>query len=459
MNELAINIEYLLLSHNNVIVPSLGMFRTMNTPARWIEAEKIYLPPVRNVHFDPSITSDPEEFFLQSLSDIYRLTPEEALQRCEDLVTEFHKALITEGSVDFGSIGIFTLEEDATISMASCECGVLTPTLYGLDALHIGKLEKNLRHEECHTQTNEGTRNSAVESTAETQATVTLQANERPSLNQAESDSKQASENTDGQRTVYVPASPDEHITFKVRRSVVNYTMAIVASLILFFIIQPTRPEHTQKQKQGDHATMTFLQPNMVHEALNVHEEYYHEEPCYDENTETSFDAVLVDVTENALNEGIALGATATESNTLTTTKLPKTNGQENIAQAQLTEQPKAMPTKVVQPSAEKPKPEQSKAEQPKTIQAGSQPQSTVVQAQHGKQEYVIVLASAISRANAENYIQKLAKMGVKANLVETNLRRVVINGFADEAQARAQMKTLKEKDSNEFGSAWILKL
>ena len=406
MNELAINIEYLLLSHNNVIVPSLGMFRTMNTPARWVEAENLFLPPVRNVHFDPNITSDPDEIFLQSLSSIYSLTPEEALKRCESLVIEFHKSLITEGSVDFGSIGIFTIEDDATISMASCECGVITPRLYGLDTLHMGRLAQK-----------------APQTQPETHVTPSPSA--PTAAHTATAAAEDSTTETSHRNIVLTTEQPqDEHITIRLRRSVLRYAMAIAASILLFLIIQPTTTTHSHHATAAGHnASLPFLQPNMVSDQSPQRPNGHSLEQSTDQSpqqpTDPSFDAVLIDVTEQALNEGLDVASTTAPTQ-------------------------QAVPTQQAAP----------------TQQAESKQTTTVTPTQPANNgEYVIVLASAISKANADDYIKRLSRKGIDATLIQTNLRRVVVPGFATEQQARAYMKTLKEQDKEEFGTAWLMKL
>ena len=137
MNDLAINIEYLLLTRNSVIVPGLGAFTTRTFASQWLEEEEIFLPPVRHIRFNADVFQDPDEIFLHSLIQIYSVSEEEAQSICDQMVSEFHKTLVTEGSVDFGSIGLFTLEDDAEITMSPYECGVTSPDYYGLDTLHF----------------------------------------------------------------------------------------------------------------------------------------------------------------------------------------------------------------------------------------------------------------------------------------------------------------------------------
>ena len=55
MIELSRHIESLLLVHNCVIVPNLGGFVAQNCPARYVKEEQLFLPPYRNIAFNPSL--------------------------------------------------------------------------------------------------------------------------------------------------------------------------------------------------------------------------------------------------------------------------------------------------------------------------------------------------------------------------------------------------------------------
>lgn len=74
--------------------------------------------------------------------------------------------------------------------------------------------------------------------------------------------------------------------------------------------------------------------------------------------------------------------------------------------------------------------------------------------------KYAIVLASYVSRTNAEEYIQKLAKQGLEEGrfVKDGKVSRILYSGFQTEVEARAALNTLRQQ-SNEFAEAWILAL
>ena len=74
--------------------------------------------------------------------------------------------------------------------------------------------------------------------------------------------------------------------------------------------------------------------------------------------------------------------------------------------------------------------------------------------------KYAIVLASYVSRTNAEEYIQKLAKSGLEEGryVKEGKVSRILYSEFQTEVEARAALNTLRQQ-STEFAEAWILAL
>lgn len=74
--------------------------------------------------------------------------------------------------------------------------------------------------------------------------------------------------------------------------------------------------------------------------------------------------------------------------------------------------------------------------------------------------KYAIVLASYVSRTNAEEYIQKLAKQGLEEGrfVKDGKVSRILYSEFQTEVEARAALNTLRQQ-SNEFAEAWILAL
>lgn len=389
MNELAINIEYLLLTHDCVVVPSLGAFQAVQAAARWIARENLFLPPTRKVVFEPTITTDPEQILLHSLSDIYNISLEEAEERCKQMVSEFHKTLITDGTVDFGSIGIFSIEDDANIAMDSCECGVITPSYYGLDSLHIDLLNEE-------------------KAAAEEQPTIIIEEAEEVKI-------------------VKVEENKNYH---SFRRSLFNGLMATAAIILLFFIVTPTQTLSRKESKL--YAENSFLQPNMIDIPLEEEEYYYEEEATPWDSIQTP----LTDITEIAKNEGVEH-----------TQSIPKLAPKPENNKAALS----ILPTAKAEENKEVTKPLTTKQEDAKDVEQTS--------VNTGSQEYVIVLASSISRTNAQSFVEKLDKKGIKAKIHENGkMRRVVIDGFTSDVSARTRMSDIKSVHED-LRNAWILKL
>ena len=414
MNILAKNIEYVLLSHNCVIVPSLGSFSTSLTPARWIEGERLFLPPVRSVHFDARVNFDPKSVFVHSLASTYHLSFEEADARCREMLEDFHRTMVTEGSVDFGSIGVFTLEEDMQITMASCECGIITPDFYGLDALHFKRLADRKMEEETHTPI----------------APVV-----RLTPKEAEETTHPASHEESSH-----PASHGEspHFVIHIRKTVFRYACVILFAVLAFFLIKPTPIEHSYGI-QTTHAQM-FLQPDMV---LDVKANPTREELQPIVADSTIFDAVLTDVTDEISSEGYDFD----KQEAYTTPTAGQATSPTDAKQPAATH-PQA-PMAVAQPKAP--------AAQPKALAASQPKQSAAAQPQTPAASFCIVLASQVSRINAQEYIAKLQKRNIHASLLESGkARRVVIQGYATHQAAHQALSSLKAANPD-LESAWIL--
>ena len=414
MNILAKNIEYVLLSHNCVIVPSLGSFSTSLTPARWIEGERLFLPPVRSVHFDARVNFDPKSVFVHSLASTYHLSFEEAEARCREMLEDFHRTMVTEGSVDFGSIGVFTLEEDMQITMASCECGIITPDFYGLDALHFKRLADRKMEEETHTPI----------------APVV-----RLTPKEAEETTHPASHDESSH-----PASHDEspHFVIHIRKTVFRYACVILFAVLAFFLIKPTPIEHSYGI-QTTHAQM-FLQPDMV---LDVKANPTREELQPIVADSTIFDAVLTDVTDEISSEGYDFDKQEAYTTPTAGQATSPTDAKQPAAA-----HPQA-PMAVAQPKAP--------AAQPKALAASQPKQSAAAQPQTTAASFCIVLASQVSRINAQEYIAKLQKRNIHASLLESGkARRVVIQGYATHQAAHQALSSLKAANPD-LESAWIL--
>lgn len=71
--ELRRHIEILLLRNDCVIVPHLGGFMAHHRPARYDEADHMFIPPIRTLGFNPQLTMS-DSLLAQSYVDTYDLS-------------------------------------------------------------------------------------------------------------------------------------------------------------------------------------------------------------------------------------------------------------------------------------------------------------------------------------------------------------------------------------------------
>lgn len=404
MNDLAITIEYLLLGRNSVIVPGLGAFTTRTFASQWLEDEEVFLPPVRHIRFNADVFQDPEEFFLNALSEIYGLTPEEAQQRCEEMVSDFHKALVTEGTIDFGSIGLFTLEDDAEIIMSPYECGVTSPDYYGLDTMHFPLLA-NLPANEANSLAGGGTAH-AVKAEDNTQPSQTANVGNEE----------------DAQRNIVLPkertyVADSKHIIIRLNRAFVHYTMVTAASVLLFFLLSPNVMDR-DAASQVNLATTNVL--------LNT-----------SKNTDKKLEVPKVaNVRKESETQLLAVDSTslvpANETESLTSSS--RDEGIEIVVEDNV--------LKVI-PSV--------KSEDKEEVN-----NSQIFNKLQG--QFSIVLASSITQKNAEAFVEHLRSRDIHAIIYDNGkMLRVVIDGFASQADAYNVNNYLHKLDKD-LSSTWVMK-
>ena len=86
-------------------------------------------------------------------------------------------------------------------------------------------------------------------------------------------------------------------------------------------------------------------------------------------------------------------------------------------------------------------------------------PETIIPTATEQAHYYCIVLASQVSKRNAENFINNLSNLGLNdAHILETKFRRVVYGSYATADEAHAQLKDLRSR-SNQFKEAWVMEV
>ena len=102
--ELRRHIEILLLRNDCVIVPHLGGFMAHHIPARYDEADHMFIPPIRTLGFNPQLTMS-DSLLAQSYVDTYDLSFPEAVKRVEHEVQLLKERLEADGKVELPDLG------------------------------------------------------------------------------------------------------------------------------------------------------------------------------------------------------------------------------------------------------------------------------------------------------------------------------------------------------------------
>ena len=151
MIELSKHIEYLLLENDCVVVPELGGFIAHYQPAHYEEAEGVYLPPSRSIGFNPQLTMN-DGLLVQSYMNAYHTDFPDATRKIQDTVEKLKETLYSDGVVEMHGIGILHYNIRGMYEFQPDESGVLSPSLYALDAFSMPLLkEKPVPVEEIET--------------------------------------------------------------------------------------------------------------------------------------------------------------------------------------------------------------------------------------------------------------------------------------------------------------------
>ncbi len=210
MKELVKHIEILLLDNDCVVVPQIGGFVTRNAPAKYVEEEGLFLPPIRTVGFNEQLKAD-DGLLTGSYVTAYRCSEEKARKMLGEQIRDLQQELWENGSYDLGSIGILSLDENNNLEFSPCQAGTVCPAYYGLDALEFLPLE-------CHVaESEEGTTDTTV-----------------------------------GKQVVQTEVEPtppsDSEITIRVKKSWIQNVAAVAAVILLFFLVTPDAQNTAQTE-------------------------------------------------------------------------------------------------------------------------------------------------------------------------------------------------------------------
>ncbi|NDV83703.1 SPOR domain-containing protein [Bacteroides sp. 51] len=136
MIELVRHIEILLLENDCVVVPGFGGFITHYMPASWNDEEKLFLPPMRTIGFNPQLKMN-DGILVQSYMEVYNTDFSDATKILEQEVDKFIGLLHKEGKVELANIGELSLSIHGTYVFLSYDEKIISPLFYGLDSFEM----------------------------------------------------------------------------------------------------------------------------------------------------------------------------------------------------------------------------------------------------------------------------------------------------------------------------------
>lgn len=146
MIELARHIEILLLDNDCVILPGFGGFVAHHTPATWSKEEKIFLPPSRNIGFNPYLKMN-DGLLVQSYMEVYNTNFSDATKYVEKEIDRMVSILHEDGKIELPNVGEIRYSIHETYEFIPYNNKITSPSLYGLASFEIREL-KDIRQTE-----------------------------------------------------------------------------------------------------------------------------------------------------------------------------------------------------------------------------------------------------------------------------------------------------------------------
>ena len=154
MKELITHIEMLLLRNDCVIVPDFGGFLAFNVPARYVEEELFFLPPMRTVGFNAQLKLN-DGLLVQAYMSAYGTTFPDASKRVQKAVKEMIRTLQSEGKLELKGLGLLRVSMDNSYHFTPFLDGLNSPMLYGMGELRIAPMSLLRKPQESSSTTAE----------------------------------------------------------------------------------------------------------------------------------------------------------------------------------------------------------------------------------------------------------------------------------------------------------------
>jgi hypothetical protein len=122
-------------------MPGVGAFLAHRVPAYYNAAEKVFMPPHRELGFNPQVTMDDALLLSEYMNDGL-LSFEEAERCLKNDIDSLRSRLSDNGVVCFGELGTFEMDIEGKISFTPNENSIDDPQNYGFEPLLIAPLKE-----------------------------------------------------------------------------------------------------------------------------------------------------------------------------------------------------------------------------------------------------------------------------------------------------------------------------
>ena len=141
MENLIRHITKLLSRHNCVILPGVGAFLAHKVPAMYLTKEQVFMPPRRELGFNPNVVVD-DALLLSEYVSAENTTYENAEKRLSRDVASLRRVLSSKGVCCFGELGTFHMDINGAISFVPKENAIDDPENYGFEPLSLPLLSQ-----------------------------------------------------------------------------------------------------------------------------------------------------------------------------------------------------------------------------------------------------------------------------------------------------------------------------
>ena len=122
--------------HNCVILPGIGAFLAHKVPAMYLTKEQVFVPPHRELGFNPNIMVD-DALLLSEYVSSENTTYDNAEKSLSRDIASLRRVLSSKGTCCFGELGTFHMDINGKISFVANENAIDDPENYGLEPLAV----------------------------------------------------------------------------------------------------------------------------------------------------------------------------------------------------------------------------------------------------------------------------------------------------------------------------------